>query len=215
MKLVSFANQEGISDKPKIDFNILKAHSEGIIVFYGGTDSWVGRMISSGETEERILEIHEMIQEVFKEHCYFEIIAQDEKILTELPKINQLVLHLARKTDTKCIVDNNYFYPEPKDKNAREMALSIKDGTKMYDSHRRQPAGQYHIMTEEEIRQICLDNGYKAEQIDEWIANNEKIAHQVDMKIKLGQALFPVYNAPAFIKELYEQHKDGLIIDEE
>jgi DNA polymerase-3 subunit alpha len=65
MKLTSFANQEGITDKPKIDLEILKAHNEGIIVFYGGTESRVGKMISAGESEERILEIHEMIQEVF------------------------------------------------------------------------------------------------------------------------------------------------------
>lgn len=140
MKLTSFANQEGIDEKPKIDFTILKEYHEGLTVFYGGTESRVGKMINAGETEDKILEIHEMIQEVFKEHCYFEIIAQDEEIMTDLPKINQLLLHLARKTDTPCIVNNNYFYPEPKDKPTREMALAIKDNMKMYDTTRRQPA---------------------------------------------------------------------------
>lgn len=214
MKLVSFANQQGITDKPKIDFSILKEHSEGLIVFYGGIESWIGKLLNAGETEERISEIHGMIKEVFGSDCYLEITAQDEEVLSDFAKINQFISHLSRKTDTECIVNNNYFYPEPKDKDAREMALSIKDGTKMYDAHRRQPAGQYHIMTEQEIREICLKNGYKEEQIDQWLKNNEKIANQVDMKIKLGQALFPVYDAPDFIKELYEQHKDGMIIDE-
>ncbi|MDR2415156.1 MAG: PHP domain-containing protein [Candidatus Peribacteria bacterium] len=211
MKLTSFANQEGIEGKPKIDFTTLKTHHEGIIVFYGGTESRVGKMILSGEPEERILEIHEMIQEVFQENCYFEITAQEEELLSELPKVNQLLLHLARKTDTLCIVNNNYFYPEPKDKPIREMALAIKDNMKMYDAQRRQPVGEYHLMTEEEIKKICLKNGYKEEQIAEWIENNEHIAAQAHAKIHLGQALFPVYETPEEIKQLYDQHKDKLI----
>ena len=211
MKIVSFANQDGLTDKPKVDLNVLKQYHEGLIIFSGGIESWIGKMISAGEPEERILEVYEMLQGVFGKDCYFEITAQDEKIITELSRINQLILHLARKTDTACIVNNNYFYPEPKDKAAREMALSIKDNTKMYDAHRRQPEGKYHIMLEEEIKKICLDNGYKEEQIDERLANNEKIADQIQMKIKLGQALFPVYQAPDFVQELYEKYGNEMI----
>lgn len=214
MKLTSFANQDGIEGKPKIDFATLKAHHQGLIAFYGGTESRVGKMILSGEPEEKILEIHEMLQEVFQENCYFEMTAQDEELLSELPKVNQLLLHLARKTDTLCIVNNNYFYPEPKDKPTREMALAIKDNTKMYDVQRRQPAGAYHLMTKDEIKQICLKNGYKAEQIEDWIKNNETIAMQAHAKINLGQALFPVYEAPEEIKQLYEQHKNEFIESE-
>ena len=162
-------------------------------------------MIASGEPEERILEVHEMIKGIFGKNCYFEVTAQDETVLTELPKINQLILHLARKTDTACIVNNNYFYPEPSDKEAWEMALSIKDNMKMYDAYRRQPAGQYHIMVEEELRKICLKNGYKEEQISEWLATNEKIAEEIHVKIKLGQALFPVYQTPDNIRKKYEE----------
>jgi DNA polymerase-3 subunit alpha len=212
MKLTSFANQEGMQDKPKIDFNVLKQYCEGLIVFYGGTESWIGKMINSGESEDNILEIHQMLQELFPQNCYLEITAQDEQIFTELPKINQFLLHLSRKTDTPCIVNNNYFYPEKEDKKTWEMALAIKDNMKMYDEARRQPAGQYHIMTEEEIRKICLDNGYKEEQISERIANNEKIAEQAHVKLQLGQSLFPKYEAPDFIREAYEKYKEVLVL---
>jgi DNA polymerase-3 subunit alpha len=175
MKLTSFANQQGIENKPKIDFKVLQEYREGLIVFYGGMESWIGKMITSGEAEDRILELHEMLQEVFPGNCYLEITAQDEELFSELPKINQFLLHISRKSNTPCIVNNNYFYPEAQDKKTREMALAIKDNMKMYDAARRQPAGQYHIMLEEEIKKICLDNGYKSEQIDERIQNNTKI----------------------------------------
>ena len=70
-------------------------------------------------------------------------------------------------------------------------------------------------MEEEEIRKICLENGYKVEQIEERLENNEKIAMQCDVKLELGQQLFPVYEAPEYIKELYEKYGNEMIIDEE
>ncbi|MDR0283148.1 MAG: PHP domain-containing protein [Candidatus Peribacteria bacterium] len=213
MKLTSFANQEGLEGKPKIDLQILKQWSEGILVFYGGIESWIGKMLNNGESADKIKEIHEMISSIFEKRCYLEITAQDEHVISEIKPINQFILTLAETTQTPLIVNNNYFYPEQKDKPVWEMALSIKDNTKMYDAHRRQPVGQYHIMTEEEIREICLKNEYKEEQISERLKNNEKIAEQVDMKIKLGQTLFPVYEAPEEIKELYEKYKDEMIVE--
>ncbi|MDR2189877.1 MAG: hypothetical protein LBP53_01485 [Candidatus Peribacteria bacterium] len=182
------------------------------MVFYGGLESWIGKMIISGEPEERILEMHEMLQEIFPEKCYLEIIAQDEELFSELPKVNQLLLHLARKTDTPCIVSNTYYYPEPKDKSIWEMALAIKDNVKIYDPSRRQPSGQYHIMTADEIREICLKNGYKAEQIEERLKTTLSIGEQTHTSLKFGQTLFPKYEASDLIKELYTQHKDTLIL---
>jgi DNA polymerase III alpha subunit len=90
--------------------------------------------------------------------------------------------------------------------------LAIKDGKKMYDPDRRQFSGQYHIMSEDEIRSILVKNNYSNQLIDQWIANNISIADSVHVKVKLGQTLFPNYDTPSDIQELYNQYKDELII---
>jgi DNA polymerase III alpha subunit len=65
--------------------------------------------------------------------------AQDESIMSNVKKINSQILFFSKKTNTECVISNNYFYPNKDEKEAWEMALAIKDGYKMYDEVRRKP----------------------------------------------------------------------------
>lgn len=215
MKLTSFANQDGISGKPKIDLKALQQWSKGIVTITWGTESWLWVMLNAGEQKERIFEIYEMIHKISGENCYLEVVAQSEQEIFHLREINQLCLSFAEKTGTKCLINNIYSYPNPTDKPTRELALAIKDNKKIYDSDRRKPVGAYHIMTEEEIRKIWLDNGYSEEQLNERLTNNELLAERVSAQIPFSSGLFPKYAAPAEIDQLYEQHKTELIIEGE
>ena len=97
-------------------------------------------------------------------------------------------------------------YAREKDKDAWEIALSIKDWTKMYDANRRKPAWKYHIMDWEEIREICIKNWYNTEEVDEWIQNNGDIAEELNASMLLNQKLFPKYKTPDNIQELYDKY---------
>jgi DNA polymerase III alpha subunit len=169
-------------------------------------------MLALDEKIEKIAEIIGMIKDsVGPKDVFLEVTAQDEKLLPEVQKINTQILHIAELTSTECIVNNNYFYPKVEDKEAREIALAIKDGKKVYDEDRRKPKGDYYIMNEEEIRTICEKSGHNKTDIDKRIATNNKIAESIDVTIDLNQTLFPNYDAPEDIVELYEKHKDILV----
>lgn len=214
MELVSFANKDGIAGKPKIDITTLTKYGPGIICIMGGKESWIGKMLMLDEKPEKIAEIIQMIKNaVGEENVYLEITAQDEKLLPEVKKVNTQILDLSTATWTPCVVDNNYHYPNKEDKEAREIALAIKDGKKIYDEDRRKPRGDFYIMTEEEIRAICEKNEYEKNQIDQWIETNSKVAESITPEIDLNQTLFPNYDSPEDIIEIYEQYKDQLIED--
>jgi DNA polymerase III alpha subunit len=116
-------------------------------------------MIALDEKESKMIEIINLIQETLgKENVYLEIIAQDYNETIESKKVNELLLALAEKEHMRCVVNNNYHYPSSGDKQAREVALAIKDGLKIYDESRRKPKGQFHIMSEDEITKILEDN---------------------------------------------------------
>jgi DNA polymerase III alpha subunit len=70
----------------------------------------MSKLVASGESEMRIREIYEMLQDIFGEKCYLEITAQDEGVLSITKKSNQFVYNLAKKTNTKLIVNNDYRY---------------------------------------------------------------------------------------------------------
>lgn len=212
MKLTSFANTKGITTKPKIDINILQKYSEWLIVHMGGEQSWLGKMISNGEQITRIQEIIWQIQSIVgTDNVYLEITAQDHKAYPALVKINNTILQLADTMGIQCIVNNNYFHILKKDRKAREAALAIKDGMKLYDLGRRKPAGKHHIMTADEIVDICKGNGYSDEQITTWLANNLAVAERIQTKIDLWQTYFPNYDVPADIAEVYNKYKDALV----
>ena len=215
MELVAFANQQWYSNWiPKLDVNILKEKSEWIIVFSGWEQSWMYKLASSGESEIKIREIYQMLQDIFKENSYLEITAQDEEVLSITKKCNQFVYSLAEKTNTKLIVNNDFRYINEWDKHTREIALAIKDWVKMYDLNRRRPEWKYHIMDWKDIKNICLKNGYNEKEIDEWIENNWNIANQANASMLLNQKLFPRYNIPDNIKDLYDKYGADSIIEE-
>lgn len=216
MELTSFASKEGMTGKPRIDLQALKTLWREIICFFGWTNSRIGKMIALDEKESKMIEIIHFMQDIVgKENVYLEIIAQDYDETTEHKKVNELLLAIAEKENIECIVANNYFYPSDTDKQAREVALAIKDGLKIYDESRRKPKGKFHIMKEEEIRTILEHNGFEKKIINQLIWTNNKIAESIGVEIDLNQSLFPNYETPEDVKILYEEYKDKLIVKEE
>jgi DNA polymerase III alpha subunit len=91
------------------------------------------------------------------------------------------------------------------------VALAIKDGLKIYDESRRKPKGQFHIMTEEEIRTILINNNISDNVINKLIETNNALADQIDVSIDLNQSLFPNYETPDDVNKIYEDNKNELI----
>jgi len=215
MELTSFANKEGITGKPKIDLQALKTFWKHIVCFFGGANSRLGKMINLDEKEEKIREIIHMIQNAIgKENVYLEIIAQEYDEVPETKKYNDIIFEISKKEQIPCVVNNNYFYPSSEEKEAREVALAIKDGLKIYDENRRKPKGKFHIMSEEEIREILKKNNIDTETIHTLIQTNQKIADNITTEIDLNQVLFPNYETPEDIQKLYEENKENMITKE-
>lgn len=212
LKLASYANIEWIGDIRRLDINGLKKFPEDILVFMWWEKSRIWKMIINNEKEEKILDILKLLIDIYgQENVYLEIIAQDYTIMPNIKKINDALLRFADKLQLKKIIANNYHYIKKSDRDAREMALAIRDGYKMYDEQRRKPKGEYHIATEHEIKMLMKKNGFSDEEIQTLFDQNQTIADSIKIEIELWKTLFPNYESPEDITKLYEQHKDSLI----
>ncbi len=140
-----------------------------------------------------------------------EIQAQDYALVPSLRFVNEKIEQLAQEIALSCIVNNNFHYIKAEDAYAWEAALAIKDNMKLYDAMRRKPAGQYHIMTGDEIQAILVKNGYSIDRAQELMDTNGRVAESIDTKIELGITLFPDFEPSDDIKELYEKNKDTLV----
>jgi len=212
LKITSYANMEGLAETPKIDIEILEKCSDWLVVFMWWTKSRIWKMIYNKQSSQKITEIINMLIKIFgKDNVFGEIIAQSYTEIPELEDINNQVISLSEKTQISCIVSTNYHYIKKTDKAAREMALAIKDGLKMYDEHRRKPKGEYYIATEKDVLDCMTKNWHTDKQTKNRIQTNVQIAESINIEIDLYQALFPNYEAPDHIVTIYEENKNNLI----
>lgn len=212
LELTSYANTIWVKGKPKVDLWAIRSFFDGVVCLFGGNQSWIGKMILRDESREKISEIIRLLQSVLGEYAvYGEIIAQLHSENSELERINTYIFSLCQELGVPCVVNTNYHYIKKSDKEAWEVALAVKDGKKIYEMDRRQPVWNFHIMTEEEISEVLITNWYTADQIEKMIANNVALADSFDVKVALGQTLFPNYESPEDVKEIYEKMKDILI----
>lgn len=215
LKIVTYASQEWIERRPKIDFNCLEKYKEGLICFMWWKESRIWAMLANSESEDKIREMYDMLRKCMgEENCFFEIIAQDESKNPQIKTVNSLVLKMAKDTNTPCFVSNIYMYPTPKDKITHELAMAIKDNMTIYDPNHRVLTTENHMMVEDEIRTICKNNGYSEEQINNWIDETETIADRCNASIEMWQKLFPKYEVEPEVIEIYEKYKNDLIIED-
>ena len=216
MKLTTIANTVGNNGLATIDITTLKEHAEGIICILGGQRSLLASQLDdlkTGESFDKLIEESiKPFQEIFGEDFYLEITAQDYKLETHLELSNEQIMKISLQTKIPCTVTSNFHYINKDDKIAYETALAIKDQKQIRDNSRRRVAGDYHIMSDQEVREIMKGNGFDDKTIDELFENNQIVADSIDLVLpKPSTPIFPLYKTPEEFVKLYDKAKDSLI----
>lgn len=215
LKLVSHANMEWFDRTPRIDFWLLQKYWADLVCLVWWTRSILGKLILSQESTWKQQEIIWLLQKAcWNNGVYLMIHAHDESKDNDLKTVNQCIVELSWKSITNnipIVISGDVHYINPSDQKPFEVALSIRDGKRVYDEDRRIVTTQLHLTSENEVVKIMLENWYKQEFIDYSFEIIESIVQRCQCKINLNQLLFPKYKAPEEIKKLYEQHKHWLI----
>ncbi len=213
LKIISEANKYKKDWKPNVDFSLLQQYNNWIIILLWWEKSILWQMINFNEKYKKISDLIEEFIKIFgKENVILDLIAQDYKIIPQLKKINDIIQTLAWELNLLLLVNNNFHYINKEDKTYFETALAIKDWKKIYDQDRRKVIWDYHIMNEEEILNIMINNWYKENFIKKLFENSQNLAQKINVEIPLHQKLFPNYKTPDKIKNLYDKIKDKLVI---
>ena len=97
-------------------------------------------------------------QIVGEENLYLTYGVRDESKDPETKKTNQTIISLATSQKLPLLCTSNFHYLKPADQEAAEVALCIKDGKRMFDSERRKISDALHILSEDEVRDVCKNN---------------------------------------------------------
>lgn len=186
--LVTLANFEGFSYRPRIDKAALFAHSEGLIVTSGCPASIFNRLISDGKLDEAESLLKEF-KEHFKDRFYVEI--QVHPGLDFLDELTPKQVELARKLDIPLVATNDVHYVEKDEAIAQDALLCVQTRKLISDTKRMtmMDSPDFYLRSTEEMIELFSD-------YPDAIENTVKIAEKCNIEIPTGQLIFPDYPIP-------------------
>lgn len=121
LKLNAFAHSEGFYYKPRIDFEILKKHHEGIICLSGCGSGIVPNLLSKGKYVEA-KEWAIKFKDLFGSDYYFELQISDFRGQDE---INKQLLKLGEKLKIKSVITTDAHYVNEEDSLIQDVMMLI------------------------------------------------------------------------------------------
>ena len=187
MLLVSKAHLEGFYYKPRVDHGLLKAHSEGLLALSGCLAGELARAVDGG-TPEQQLEVVKTYQDIFgKENFYLEL--QDHPMIDEQKVLNDRLIDISKEHDVPLVATHDSHYIKPEDKKAQDILLCIQTQSTLDQENRMKFDGDFSLRTPEDMKQAFS-------HVPEAIENSLKIAERVDINMKFGQNLIPMFKTP-------------------
>ncbi len=199
IKLVSTAWCKGFYYKPRINFELLKEYSDGLICCSACLGGEVLQNLLAGE-REKAKEAALRYKELFGDDYYIEL--QDHN-LDDQKRTNPDLIRLARELDIKMIITNDSHYLRREDADAQDSLLCLQTNADKSDPNRFHfPNNEFYVKSEEEMRQAFswMDD----ETFNQCVANTQEIADKCNVEIELGNAPLPHYDVPeGFTNETY------------
>lgn len=187
MKIVSKGFVEGYYYKPRVDKQVLREYSEGIIALSACLAGEVQRYLMKGLYEEAKKSALEY-QEIFGEGNYF-LELQDHGI-PEQALVNQRLLQMSEELGIDLVATNDVHYTYAEDEKPHDILLCIQTGKKLSDENRmRYEGGQYYVKSPEEMARLFP---YALQAID----NTQRIADRCNVEIEFGVTKLPKYEVP-------------------
>lgn len=188
IKLTTSAHLEGFYYKPRIDKEILKKYSQGIIATSACMAGEIPRAILSKNLDKAKNTILEF-QEIFgKENFYLEL--EDHPKLKGQNEVNAMLIKLAKETEAPLVAANDIHYLNPEDDKAQDILLCIQLNKKVEEKNRLSMMGEDYSMKSPEL----MIKNFR--HIPEAIENTEKIVSECNLEIELGKILLPQFNVP-------------------
>ncbi len=187
MKIVSKGFTEGFYYKPRVDYEVLKEHSEGIIALSACLAGEVAMQIRRGFYEEG-KKAALRLRDIFgPDHFFLEL--QDHGI-PEQATVNQGLIRMSSETGIKLVATNDIHYTFATDEQAHDILLCIQTQKKVTDENRmRYEGGQYFLKSPEEMLALFP---YAKEALE----NTYEIAKRCNVEIEFGEYKLPRYDVP-------------------
>ena len=205
VKIVSKGFTEGFYYKPRVDYEVLRTYSKGVIALSACLAGVVPYFLRRGLYEEAKKEAL-ILQDIFGKGNFF-LELQDHGI-PEQQTVNTGLLRMSKDLSIDLVATNDVHYIYDTDAEAHDILLCIQTGKKVADEDRmRYEGGQYYLKSAEEMAELFP---YAREAIE----NTHRIAERCHVEIEFNHYKLPHFEVPeGFTSEGYLRHlcQEGLV----
>src|SRR5579863_717105 len=187
MKLSSSAYLEGYYYKPRVDWELLERHHEGIIATTGCLGGVVLQSLLADD-EERALKLAGRLQDVFGRDSLF-VELQDHG-LPQQARTNPALVRIARQLGAPLLATNDSHYTLRTDAVAHDALLCVQTGALIDDPKRFKFEGtEHYLKSAAEMRHLFAE-------VPEACDNTLLIAERAHVELELGQPSLPEFPVP-------------------
>ncbi|MBQ9348043.1 MAG: DNA polymerase III subunit alpha, partial [Oscillibacter sp.] len=197
--MVSMAWTEGFYIRPRIDLDLLRQHSTGLICLSACLAGEIPRLLRNGEYENAKNYALELSEIFGPDRFYLEV--QDHGIPAQR-EVNQGILRIHQDTGLPMVCTNDAHYLRKEDTDAHDILLCIQTGKTLEDPNRlRYEQGEFYLRSEAEMRE-------KFAAFEGAVDNTAKIAEMCNLDFQFGTYHLPEFQLPpgydsfTYLKEL-------------
>lgn len=187
IKLASLGYLEGFYYKPRVDKELLREMSSGLIALSGCLKGEISQALLKDDLDKAV-EIAREYLSIFGEGNFFiEIMRLG---LEEEAKVNSGLMEVSRITGIPLVATNDCHYLYPEDAEAHEVLLCIQTGAKLSDTNRmRMSTNQLYLRSPEEMKTLFAD-------LPEAVDITSEIAERCNFDFDFEARHLPVFNVP-------------------
>jgi DNA polymerase-3 subunit alpha len=193
MKLSTIGYLEGFYHKPRIDKDVLRQHSEGLLGMSSCLHGEIPSLLLDGNSD-KAKKVTEEYKEILGDgNFFFEI--QNHGIEEE-KKVIPLLAKLAEEMKVGLVATNDCHYLKKEHASAHDALLCIQTGKKVTDADRMKFANdEMYFKSPEEMKKLFADYPSALE-------NTLRIAEQCNLDLEFGKTHLPEFPPPPGFDDL-------------
>ncbi len=186
LKLTTFGHTEGFYYKPRIDWELLRRHSEGLIALTACAGGVVSTYLAVGDYDAA-RDVASQLKDIFGDDVYLEI--QNHGLEREAT-IREGMPRLAADLGMKLIATNDIHYVDRNHSVAHNVYLHIADVREAEDIQRlRYETREYYYKSEQEMLALFKD-------YPQAIESTVEVMEKIDFDLELGVNHMPEFPIP-------------------
>ncbi|MPZ60673.1 MAG: DNA polymerase III subunit alpha [Propionibacteriales bacterium] len=186
-RLSSLASLEGYFYKPRMDRELLRSYSKGIIATTGCPSGEVQTLLRLGKYDEAVASAAEF-RELFGRENYF-VELMDHGLSIE-QRVREDLIRLSKELDLSLVATNDLHYTRPEDAEGHAALLCVQSGSTLADPDRfKFDSEDFFLKSAAQMRDLWSE-------LPEACDNTLLIAERCDVEFAEGRDLMPRFPVP-------------------